>query len=354
MSDILQNIEKYGKRIFLYVKNDKIFSIPLKYVIGVFFLFMLTVLIGFHSITPADDQEQIVINVKPGMRTSQIAELLKDKNIIYHDVYFKILAQLKGLDKGMKVGEYVLHRGMSSSAVMDELIKGPQTVIIRVTVPEGYTVEQIADLLERKKITSKQDFLTLAKKYIPYEYMQNSDPNVKYKLEGYLFPDTYEFIEDTPAKKVIDAMTGEFDKKIDASLRERAKQMNLSMHELVVMASLVEAEAKFNEDRPLIAQVFFNRLKINMPLQSDTTIQYAMIERKENVSIKDTKIDSPYNTYIHYGLPPGAVDNPGIASVRAVLYPQMNDYLYFVADSEGHNHYSRTYQEHLINVNNIE
>lgn len=339
--------------LFSTIKHNKLFNIPVKYIMGSLFLFLVAVLIGFHSIAPKDNRP-IVIEIKPGMQTAEIAKLLKDKDIIYHDTFFELLAKLRGLDKELKGGEYVLHPAMSNDEVMDELLKGPQNIIIKVTIPEGYTVEQIADLLEKKQVTTKRDFLNLAQKYIPYEYMQNNDPNVKYKLEGYLFPDTYEFVKGSPAKKIIDTMTGEFDKKLNSDLREQAKQKDLSIHDLIVLASLVEAEAKFDEDRPIIAQVFFNRLDINMPLQSDTTIQYAMRKRKENISIDDTKIDSPYNTYIHYGLPPSAVDNPGLASIKAVLYPQANDYLYFVADNQGHNHYNRTYTEHLDTINNIE
>ena len=136
-------------------------------------------------------------------------------------------------------------------------------------------------------------------------------------------------------------------------MREKAEKMNLSVFELVTLASLVEKEARYEEDRPIIAQVFFKRLEINMPLQSDTTIQYLLDAPKEDVTYADTEIDSPYNTYQHYGLPPGPVANPGLASIEAVLEPADTDYLYFVADRAGHNHYSKSYDEHMEIVNRV-
>ena len=354
MLKVLSNMKNYGKKTFMYIKNNEIYGLPLRYVAGIVLLFLAAVIIGFCSTKDESAQGFVTIEVKPGMQTVQIADLLKDKDVINHEVYFRVIAKLRGLDQQLKIGQYTFRKNMNDNEVLEELMDGPRTEIIKVTVPEGYTVEQIADLLSKNGIVDKAIFLQTVKTYIPYDYMKSDNPAVKYKLEGYLFPDTYEFRINTPAKMVIDTMTGQFDKKVDSKMRERAQNMNLSMHELVVLASLVEAEAKFDADRPIIAQVFFNRLKINMPLQSDTTIQYAMLERKENISIKDTKIDSPYNTYKNYGLPPGAVDNPGISSIKAVLYPQQNDYLYFVADGQGHNHYSKTYGEHLQEVNNAE
>lgn len=354
MSNVLQNVKEDCKKVFYYIRDNKIHNIPLRYAAGILVLFLIVLIIGIYSAIDKSCNDNITVEVKTGMQTEQIAELLKNKGIINHDVYFRFLAKIKGLDKDLKVGQYVLRKNMSDSDIMNTFLNGPQTVLVTVTIPEGYTAEKIADLLDKKGIVDRDAFLQAAETYVPYDYMENDDPNVKYKMEGYLFPDTYKFTTNASAKDVIDIMAGQFDKKLNSDLRAQADAMDISIHKLVVLASLVEAEAKFDDDRPIIAQVFFNRLNINMPLQSDTTIQYAMSERKENISIKDTKIDSPYNTYKNYGLPPGAVGNPGLSSIEAVLYPQQNDYLYFVADSQGHNHYSRTYEEHLEEVNSIE
>ena len=141
-------------------------------------------------------------------------------------------------------------------------------------------------------------------------------------------------------------MSRDFDQRLTRKMRERAKEENLSIYELIILASLVEKEARYEEDRAIIAQVLLKRLAIGMPLQSDATLQYLLDAPKEDVTLKDTEMDSPYNTYQHRGLPPGPVANPGTASIEAVLWPAKTDYLYFVADREGHNYYSHTYEEH--------
>ena len=174
-----------------------------------------------------------------------------------------------------------------------------------------------------------------------------------FRAEGFLFPDTYEVEPGTSAEDILQMMVRNFDDKLTDKMRERAEKMDLSIYELVTLASLVEKEARFEEDRPMIAQVFLKRLELDMPLQSDTTIQYLLDAPKEDVTYADTEIESPYNTYQHYGLPPGPVANPGIASIEAVLHPADTDYLYFVADRAGHNHYSKSYDEHLKIVNRV-
>ena len=146
-------------------------------------------------------------------------------------------------------------------------------------------------------------------------------------------------------------MAGTFDDRLTPTMRVTAEKMGLSVYDLITLASLVEREVRFPEDRPIVAQVLLKRLKLNMPLQTDATLQYLMDAPKEEVSIEDTQIDSPYNTYQHTGLPPGPIANPGMASITAVLHPADTDYLYFVADRMGHNHYAYTYEEHLNLVN---
>ena len=155
------------------------------------------------------------------------------------------------------------------------------------------------------------------------------------------------------AREILLMMARNFDDRLTTDMRQRAANMGLSVFELVTLASLVEKEARFDEDRPVIAQVFLKRLQLGIPLQSDTTIQYLLDAPKEDVTYADTEIESPYNTYQHIGLPPGPIANPGLASIEAVLHPADTDYLYFVADRQGHNHYSRTYSEHLMLVDRV-
>lgn len=150
---------------------------------------------------------------------------------------------------------------------------------------------------------------------------------------------------------ILKMMADDFDHRLTPELRARAQEQDISIHDLITLASLVEKEALYAEDRPIIAQVFFKRLKLGMPLQSDTTLQYLLDGPKEDVSIKDTQIDSPYNIYQIKGLPPGPIASPGMAAIKAVLYPADTDYLYFVADRQGHNHYSKNYSDHEAAVN---
>ena len=172
-------------------------------------------------------------------------------------------------------------------------------------------------------------------------------------MEGFLFPDTYEFSSDATAEDVMKRMIDEFDHKVTPEMRKQAAAKNISIYELATMASLIEKEALYDSDLSLISQIFWKRIKINMPLQSCATIQYILGEPKEDLSVEDTKIDSPYNTYQNYGLPPGPIANAGLRSLKAVLEPADTDYLYFVADRNGNTYYTNTFDEHLAKADQL-
>ncbi|MBO4780215.1 MAG: endolytic transglycosylase MltG, partial [Selenomonadaceae bacterium] len=218
------------------------------------------------------------------------------------------------------------------------------------TIPEGFGVKEIAERLQNLDLAEKDEFLKAAADFAPYDYMKKRE-NVFYAAEGFLFPDTYAVESDMEVNEILDLMAKTFDDKLKPYMRKQAAEMGLSIYDLIILASLVEREVRFPEDRPIVAQVLLKRLKLNMPLQTDATLQYLMDTPKEDVSIADTQIDSPYNTYQHMGLPPGPIANPGMASIEAVLHPADTEYLYFVADRRGHNHYATTYEEHLNLVN---
>lgn len=293
----------------------------------------------------------IYVEVYPGMTASEIASTLEEKGVIESRFEFWWAVKLNDASEKFKVGTYAFQAGMEPRDVIRELMQG-QTVTVQFTIPEGFTVEDIAKRLDAQGIVKKDDFLKEAKAYRPYDYV---DPprNAHYDAEGFLFPDTYIIGGDTGVKGILDIMSKNFDQRLTPEMRRRAKEKNLSIYELITLASLVEREARYEEDRPIIAQVFFKRLEVGMPLQSDATLQYLMDAPKEDVLISDTKIDSPYNTYQHAGLPPGPVANPGLASIEAVLEPADTEYLYFVADREGHNYYSYTYSEHMATVDRV-
>ncbi|BEU87790.1 endolytic transglycosylase MltG [Selenomonas sp. TAMA-11512] len=293
----------------------------------------------------------IYFEVHPGMTANEIAASLEDKGIIESRFKFWWVVKLNDASEQFKVGTYAFSAGMEPKEVIRELMQG-ETVTIQFVIPEGFTVDDIAKRLDAQGIVKQEDFLREAKSYRPFDYV---DPpsNVRYDAEGFLFPDTYIIGGDTGVKEILDIMSKDFDQRLTLEMRHRAKEKNLSIYELITLASLVEKEARYDEDRPIIAQVFLKRLEIGMPLQSDATLQYLMDAPKEDVLISDTKIDSPYNTYQNAGLPPGPVANPGLDSIEAVLEPSDTEYLYFVADRDGHNYYSYTYSEHLATVDQV-
>lgn len=298
-----------------------------------------------------DAKENIYMVVKPGTTASEISDHLTRLGVIDSRLRFWWLMKLQGDAQKFKTGTYAFAPHMDEQAVLDKLVSG-DTTVVRFTIPEGFGIKEIAKRLADEGLVDEQEFLAEAKDFAPYDYMKKR-PNERYAAEGYLFPDTYEIHSEVTPEAIMKMMAEDFDTRLTPALRQQAAAKNLSIHDLITLASLVEKEARYDEDRPIIAQVFFKRLQMGMPLQSDTTLQYLMAGPKEDVSIEDTKIDSPYNTYQHAGLPPGPIASPGMKSILAVLNPASTDYLYFVADRQGHNHYSQTYDEHLAIVEQV-
>ena len=324
---------------------------PVLLIVVVLFCVMLGAAVFSTGSSNNASDEPIYFRVQEGMSASEIGKELEAKGVIDSKLKFWFIAKLNNSDSKFKVGSYVLHRGMAQRDVLQKLVDG-DTTIVRFTVPEGFQVRDIAAKLDRDGIANEKKFIALASKYAPYSYMK-SENNVEIVSEGFLFPDTYEIDTTGDEETVLKMMTQDFDNRLTEEMRQRAKEMNLSIHELITLASIVEVEAGSDKDRPIIAQVFLKRMEIGMPLQSCATILYAMHKRKEDLSIEDTKLDSPYNTYLNPGLPPGPISNPGLASIQAVLHPADTDYLYFVADHDGNTYYSSSYSEHLDLVNQL-
>lgn len=296
-----------------------------------------------------EEEKRINIKIREGMSTAEIAERLVEKDIIVSSLRFRLFARLYGYDDKFRPGSYTFTANMSDEEVFEKLLMG-EKIVIRFTVPEGFGVKEIAERLDSLELADKEEFLKAAADFAPYDYMRKRQ-NVFYAAEGFLFPDTYNVESDIEIDEILKLMAENFDYRLTKTMRTTAENMGLSIYDLITLASLVEREVRFPEDRPIVAQVLLKRLKLNMPLQTDATLQYLMDAPKEEVSIADTQIDSPYNTYQHTGLPPGPIANPGMASIEAVLHPADTDYLYFVADKLGHNHYAYTYEEHLNLVN---
>jgi len=315
-------------------------------------IFLGSVIYGFTQSTTAVISEQFIILVKPGMAANDIGALLYKQGAIKSILLFRIVSKIQGMENSMKPGEYIFSKNMTVQQIVAMLARG-ETSDEHITIPEGYTVEQIAKLLQEKQLGSANIFKAVAQSFVPYPYMINDNSNVKYKSEGYMFPDTYQISKETTEEQILAMMTMQFDKQFTESMRARAAEIGLSIKDVIILASLVEKEAQLPSDRPIIAGVFLNRLQQKMPMQSCATIQYILGYPKPELTVQDTEISSPYNTYQHMGLPPGPIANPGIAAINAVLYSQKTDYVYFVADKQGAHHFSKTYEEHLIAIEQV-
>jgi len=311
-----------------------------------------SIIYGFTQSTTSAIGENFVILVKPGMVANDIGNLLYQKGAIKSILLFRIVSKVQGMENSLQPGQYAFSKNMTVQQIVAMLARG-ETSDEHITIPEGYTVEQIAKLIQEKHLGDAGVFKKVAQNFVPYPYMVNNNSNVIYKAEGYMFPNTYRITKGNTEEQILGMMTLQFDKQFTESMRARAAEMGLSIKDVIILSSLVEKEAQLPSDRPIIAGVFLNRLKNNMPMQSCATIQYILGYPKAELSVQDTEISSPYNTYQHMGLPPGPISNPGIAAINAVLYPQNTDYVYFVADKQGAHHFSKTYEEHLIAIEQV-
>jgi len=296
------------------------------------------------------NSKQINITIQKGASTRQISEILHSSGLIKDKNTFRIYLRLNKLDGKIKAGNYEFNSAMNVVEIVDKMVKGDvKRDTVKVTIPEGYEIKEIAEVLEKSGLVKKEDFFEAVQKdYSEYDFLKNL-PNRPVKLEGYLFPDTYEFAKNTTAEQVIRKMLNRFDDVFDSSMRKKAAEMNLSIDQVVTMASIVEREAKLSSERSLVSAVFYNRLKKGMRLKSCATVQYALGERKEKLLYADLEIKSPYNTYKNDGLPIGPIANPGKASIEAALNPADVNYLFFVAkeDGSGAHAFTVTYEEFL-------
>ena len=297
-----------------------------------------------------DDGTQVVV-IEKGQTGTEIADMLFERGLIRSTQGFKLWLYLSGTNDKLQTGHYQIPNKVTVHELISLLQEG-HVESIRVTIPEGYTVGDIAIVLEKNQIMKAKDFLAEAKTYVPYPYMKGTKP-ATYPVEGFLFPSTYEIPVGATPRDVIQMMADEMNRYLTPAVKKQIQAQHMSIHDFVTLASIVERESLFDADRPTIAGVFKKRLAHGIPLQSDATISYVLGYAKENVTIGDTQLQSPYNTYVSKGLPPGPIANPGKKALDAVLHSENTDYLYFVADKEGHNHFSKSYEEHLAVVNKI-
>ncbi len=292
------------------------------------------------------------INVKSGATTRDIALELKSEGVIRFPTFFRIISRISGHDSDYKQGTYMLSESAGYNKIFKTLSDGSaaQSVSVKVTIPEGFELRHIADRLEELGLIDRSEFYReIEHGHFNYPFV-DALPFRENRLEGYLFPDTYEFLKGESAHNIINAMLARFDEVVyTQENKARAKELDMTFDEMLTFASIVEREAMGDIDRKNVSSVFHNRLKSSdYPyLQSCATVQYILKERKTVLSQADTKIKSPYNTYNNKGLPPGPIASPGAKSIEATLYPNDTEYLFFVLGSDGVHHFSKTFDEHL-------
>lgn len=268
---------------------------------------------------------------------------LKKKGLIKNEFLFKIYIKKNNLNTNIKPGEYYIDNSQTIRGFVDMLNKGTKDgSYVQITIPEGYEIEQIAALLDAKGIITKEEFLESCKKYKVPSYVKVSN-KLKYALEGYLFPDTYEFKKGTKGEEIITRMLKQF----EVVLKDINKKEVDNIHELITAASLIEKEARIDEDRPKIASVLYNRLNKNMMLQMDASVLYAIGKHKNRVTYEDLKVKSPYNTYVVKGLPPGPICSPGKPSIEAALNPLKTDYVFYVLEDNKKHYFTNNYKDFL-------
>ena len=293
--------------------------------------------------TPAEpmNQKTALFKVKSGMGLGEVARSLESGGLIGSSFLFQLQVRLRGGANQIRVGFYEFKPSLSSRQIYLALINGRVAVRL-MTIPEGFNLRDIASAVERAGLGKGREILSLANDSAFISKFQ-----IKQKsLEGYLFPDTYRFPLGVSARSILITMVQTLKKKLDSALLKEISEQNLSLHEVLTLASVIEKETSVDSERPLIAAVFLNRLKKNMRLQSDPTVIYSLPRFDGNLLRRDLTYDSPYNTYRYKGLPPGPIASPGLASIRAVLNPANVNYLYFVATRKGGHKFSRTYREH--------
>ncbi len=337
------NFRKFLKRVSIG-RNDSALGGSRNVVVllaGALTLVVVVWLIAF--VTPYHNArgKGILVTIQHGMTANQIYASLSEDDVISNPLLFKFFGRIFSIQRSIKAGKYLFTGHYSDYDVMKLISSGKSNLLVHVTIPEGTTVREIAGICRHDLGVDSSEFAREALGDSMAAVLDIPSRN----LEGYLFPETYDFYYGTEPGEIMQRMTDEFKIFFSDSLRLRAVELGYSVNQIMTIASIVEAEAQLDSERPIIASVYYNRLKKRMPLEADPTIEYALGEHTR-IYYKDLQINSPYNTYKHYGLPPTPICNPGRKSIMAALYPDTTRYLYFVATGRGSHRFSVTFREH--------
>jgi UPF0755 protein len=339
-------------------RRQSIIGVAIKAFIGLVIIVLVGVAgVGIYGVmaigaTSSSSTETLIFTIDKGDTVDTIAEKLKSAGLIEQPLLFRALVKYRGVESQLQAGEFEIRRDMSMDQLLTTFEHAPVKAVT-FTIPEGLRATEIAEILAKTGLTTKDEFMNQVQNgSFDYDFLK--DRPDKTSLEGYLFPDTYKVPADYKAVDIVDMMLRNFDDKLTPTMRDAIAKKDLTIYQVVTMASIVEREAVVSSERPTIASVYYNRLAKDMLLQADPTIQYAVGKEgawwKKDLSQEDLAVDSLYNTYRYNGLPPGPICNPGLASLEAAVAPDQTGYLYFVAKGDGSHVFAETLDEHNANV----
>jgi len=359
--EMFSKMQEKKSEVKIVRKIVAIVAIVFVLVIGIVGLFGYNYVKGALKPLDPNATKAIAVEVPIGSSLSSISTLLEKKGVIKDARVFKYYAKFKN-ESQFQAGNYDLTKAMTFDELIESLKTGKvyRKPVFTMTIPEGLTLEQIGKIIEKKTPYSQKEFMDLVTSDTFVQQMMANYPelvtdavlaeNIRYDLEGYLYPATYSYYEEKPSlEAIVEEMITAMNNVVK-NYNDVLTEKQMSVHQLLTFASLLEEEATAQTDRETIASVFYNRINEGMPLQTDPTVLYALGDHKDRVLYEDLEVDNAYNTYKNKGLPPGPIAGAGKTSIEATLNPSQTDYFYFLADKEGVNHFSKTYDEHLQKV----
>jgi len=318
-----------------------------------FIIIILVIVIWFwYGLNRAGDfKNDQSFAIESGVSAGQIADKLKSEGLLGNRFLFLFYVRLTGSQAKFVSGEHWLE---AKSSIKDLVTGLTSTATLsrenKITFLEGWKISEISDYLSDRQLIDEKDFLRATNISLwreKYDFLQDKKIS---SLEGFVFPDTYMIFFDASAEDIIAKSLNNFDSKLTSEMKKDLANQGRNLYDALILASIIEREALYSEDRPIIAGIFLNRLREGIGLQSDATVNYATGKKNPRPTFEDLKIESPYNTYKYRGLPPTPICNPGLASIKASIYPQQTDYYYFLTDSKGKAHFAKTYAEHQQNI----
>lgn len=325
---------------------------PFIILIGLIIICIVSISFIPKYLSESDNKEPVEIVVSKGTNLAIVADDLYEKGVIRSRLWFRYNGQ--DVARNIKPGTYTIEPNINIEDIYSVLQEGEQEEHIKLTFPEGFILYQFAERVSESGFSTIEEFINATDRYFMENGYEFDTTSLYFNMEGYLFPDTYFFNKDQTVDDIVATLANTmYNKLFTDENKSRAKELGLTLHEVLTIASLIEREAYNDEERANISGVIYNRLEINMPLQIDATVIYGIGEGKEHMTrvlYEDLEADNFYNTYKNTGLPPGPIASPGKNSIHAALYPEDHDYFYYVLGENGHV-FSKTYSEHLNNVN---